>query len=205
MVRLIVQICMLCSALVVSADPQLPEQCTRACDTPFAQILGQSPSRVVAYSNCNNQCVFKKPAFTQETFTGIQWQCVEYARRWLLINQGVVYGDVNIAADIWEHSQVHTPDDTQRYDFTGIVNGDQDNYVQQGDLLIYSKEFQGTGHVAVVLAVNTEKQLVYVGEQNYSNTPWQNGYAREIAYIMHQGQQWLLDPYLVGWKRVIKE
>ena len=187
------------------ADQPLPEQCTQACDTPFAQILGQSPSGIVAYSNCNNHCVFKKPAFTQQTFTGIQWQCVEYARRWLLLNQGVVYGDVDIAADIWNHAQVHSPDRSQQVDFQSIVNGARQHYVQKGDLLIYSKQFHGTGHVAVVLAVDEQQQVLYVGEQNYHNTPWQEGYAREIAYVMHQDQQWLLDAHLIGWKRVVRK
>ena len=117
----------------------------------------------------------------------------------------MVYGDVDIAADIWSHDQVHTADQTEQYDFQTIVNGDHAHHVQKGDLLIYSKEFHGTGHVAVVLAVKPQQQVVQVGEQNYKNTPWHNGYAREIPYVMHQNQQWLLDPYLLGWKRVAKE
>ena len=79
----------------------IPEQCKLDCIHPFGKILGTSPSGVTAYSNCSNQCVNPEPQFTNEIFTGIKWQCVEYARRWLLVNKQVVYGDVDIAEDIW--------------------------------------------------------------------------------------------------------
>jgi glutathionylspermidine amidase/synthetase len=34
-------------------------------------------------------------------FTGMTWQCVEYARRWLFIRKGCVFDTVVGAADMW--------------------------------------------------------------------------------------------------------
>ncbi|CAF4700398.1 unnamed protein product, partial [Rotaria magnacalcarata] len=31
----------------------------------------------------------------------MKWQCVEYARRWLLIRKGCMFGRVHAALDIW--------------------------------------------------------------------------------------------------------
>ena len=183
------------------ADP-LPEACTRACVEEFGLELGESFAGVPAYSNCANNCVNPAPNFLAQVYTGIKWQCVEFARRWLLANHGVVYGDVDIAADIWNLDFVYTPDKENKFPFKEFVNGSTE-VPRRGDLLIYSGEFHGTGHVAVVLQIDTDQMTVFVGEQNFDNKKWQHKYARAITYIHHSNGTWLLDPYLIGWKRVI--
>ena len=191
-----------CAVVSAQAD-SLPDQCTQDCVVDFGVPVGTSSSGVEAYSNCQNSCVNPTPNFVDQVFTGIKWQCVEYARRWLLQNKGVVYGDVDIAADIWALEYVHTPDKKQQFKLQGFVNGS--TLPQRGDLLIYAKAFYGTGHVAVVLQVDAENQTVYVGEQNYNNDEWQHKYARAISYVVHKDATWLLDAYIIGWKRVINE
>ena len=183
----------------------LPEQCTVNCSNKFGETLGESPSGIVAYSNCNNTCVNPAPQFVNKTFTGIQWQCVEYARRWLLVNNNVVYGDVDIAEDIWNLEYVTNPGTQKKLPFISIVNGDNSSQLKRGDLLIYSRAFHGTGHVAVVLKVNEQAQTISVGEQNFSNKRWDGDYSRELSYIKKSHQTWVLDPYLIGWKRIISE
>lgn len=188
----------------VAYSPSLPEACTLQCVSDFGKVVGIAPSGVTAYSNCNNQCVNPEANFVEGIFTGIKWQCVEYARRWLLLNEKVVYGDVDIAADIWNLQSVHTPDKSQQFTFTSILNGSASANLQRGDLLIYAAAFLGTGHVAVVLSVDDKNQKIVVGEQNYTNKTWQQESAREISYLLNDERLWLLDSYLIGWKRVIK-
>ena len=137
-----------------------------------------------------------------ETFTGIRWQCVEYARRWLLENQGVVYGDVDVAADIWSLEKVKNPGSKKEHSFVSFENGKTDSPPVVGDLLIYARALWGTGHVAVVLRTDIENQQIYLGEQNFDNQPWEKDYARVIPYVSHENAVWLLDSYLLGWKRV---
>ncbi len=180
----------------------LPELCTRDCAENFGEKVGVSFAGVPAYSNCQNACVNPTPNFVTGVYTGIKWQCVEYARRWLLVNQGVVYGDVDIAADIWGLDYVRTPHKKNQFVFKGFVNGSPEA-PQRGDLLIYSKEFYGTGHVAVVLQVDAERKNVLVGEQNFDNNKWTEQYARAIPYVTNNSGIWLLDSYLIGWKRAI--
>ncbi len=189
---------------VASADG-LPKHCSLNCTVSFGEMLGESVSGVKAFSNCNNTCVNPEPNFIDQTFTGIKWQCVEYARRWLLANENVVYGDVDIAADIWQLDSVTSADKKLQKLFISILNGNAEHGLQRGDLLIYSRAFYGTGHVAVVLKIDENEQRIYLGEQNFDNELWESGYAREIPYIMREGAIWLLDPYLIGWKRVVSE
>ncbi len=184
---------------------QLPELCNQDCEVTYGEVLGRSEKGIEAYSNCSSRCINPSPFFVDKTFTGIKWQCVEYARRWLLINHGLVYSDVDVAADIWQLDTVTSPDKQIQKPFIGILNGDSESYVQRGDLLIYSRAFLGTGHVAVVVEVDTDNQRVYLAEQNFDNNRWAGQSARDIPYIFHADGMWLLDPYLIGWKRVVIE
>ena len=115
---------------------------------------------------------------------------------------GVVYGDVDIAADIWSLDKVTNPETDKAHTFNSIVNG-ASTMPQRGDLLIYGKEYLGTGHVAVVVGVNEQQSVVEVVEQNYLNSKWENNIARNISYVNKSEQYWLLDAHLIGWKHVL--
>ena len=186
----------------VAADKPLPIACTAKCKTPYGEVLGRSPSNVEAYSNCSSACVVFIPNTVDRTYTGIKWQCVEYARRWLLINRGAVFGDVDIAADMWNKiDHLTRVSDQITIPLVAHLNGSEQP-PQVGDLLIYAKTFNDTGHVAVVTAVEPEQNLIKVGEQNFNNQRWPGSYARQIEYIKKNGGYWMLDPYLLGWKHV---
>jgi glutathionylspermidine amidase/synthetase len=126
---------------------------------------------------------------------------VEYARRWLLLNKGVVYGDVDIAADIWTLNFVTRIKDKTKLKMSTFPNGNE-NQPRVGDLLIYAKAYLNTGHVAVISKIDPKSHTLQVIEQNYDNAKWANGYARSIPYIEQDHKFWVLDSYLLGWKRV---
>jgi glutathionylspermidine amidase/synthetase len=182
---------------------QLPQACRLDCATPYGEKLGIATGEVVAYSNCNAQCVVQEPYYQKGTYTGIKWQCVEFARRWLLSNQGVVYGDVDIAADIWDKITVVTRvADGKKLKLESYPNGST-QAPQKGDLLIYAQAYLHTGHVAVVTEVDLISGVVRVAEQNFTNQKWTgNHYAREIDLVIKENQYWLLDAYLLGWKHL---
>ena len=188
-----------------SSDKPLPTACSTQCLSKYGEVLGTGLGKVPAYSNCNAGCVVFSPNFFPDkksgTYTGIKWQCVEYARRWLLINKGVVYGDVDIAADIWGLDFVTRVKDKTKFKLLSFVNGDT-NQPKVGDLLIYAKAYLKTGHVAVISKIDSKAQLIDVMEQNFKNTKWQGDHARSIPYIIRNKSFWILDPYLLGWKRV---
>ncbi|MCI0506824.1 MAG: CHAP domain-containing protein [Gammaproteobacteria bacterium] len=194
----------LCQPPAFSKERSLPAECTTQCKAPYGEILGVGSGNVPAYSNCNAACVVFSPNKEEGTYTGIQWQCVEYARRWLLVNKGVVYGDVDIAADIWALDYVTRIKDKTELKMSTFPNGSEIR-PETGDLLIYAKEYLKTGHVAVISNIDPKSHAVHVIEQNYNNTKWANGYARSIPYVEHDNKFWLLDSYLLGWKRVTNQ
>ncbi len=178
----------------------IPPQCLTDCESDYGVVLGVSPADIPAYSNCNAKCVVFEPNHHDDVYTGIKWQCVEYARRWLLQQKQVVFGDVDIAADIWALEQVTNPINKKTFTFESITNGAL-MLPKRGDLLIYSEEYLGTGHVAVVVSINEEQKSINVAEQNFENKLWEDKYARSIKYIINEDRIWLLDQFLVGWKR----
>jgi glutathionylspermidine amidase/synthetase len=180
----------------------IPDQCRQSCVTPYGQQLGHTESGVIAYSNCNADCVIFEPYHENGIYTGIRWQCVEFARRWLLVNKGVVYGDVDYAYDIWDKiNHYQSVADKKPVPVVNIPNG-ASQPPRVGDLLIYSKDFLGTGHVAVVTAVDANNDRLQVGEQNFDNRQWSGDHARAIDMTFQHGRYWVLDPYLLGWKRM---
>ena len=189
------------SSLAGQSKP-LPDNCKINCLSEYGQVLGISRSGVKAYSNCQSDCVIYEPHQWKGTYTGIKWQCVEYARRWLLINKGLVYGDVDIAADIWTKISSLTEVSTNKlHPLASYLNGSK-QAPAVGDLLIYSQEFNKTGHVAIVTHVDTSNGFIDVAEQNFSNKTWPDNYARRIELINKDGAYWLLDQYLLGWKHI---
>ncbi len=188
-----------------AAQATLPPACRTDCAAPFGTVLGTAPGGVPAYSNCSAKCFVPAPNRAGGTYTGIRWQCVEFARRWLLENRGVVYGDVDTAADLWgKVDTVTRVADARQFRLRAYVNGSAEP-PRPGDLLVYASEYLGTGHVAVVTEVDRDAGTVAVAEQNFRNEPWPADYARRIALVQRDGAYWLLDAYLLGWKRVVND
>jgi len=97
-------------------------------------------------------------------FTGLKWQCIEYARRWLITVKDATFEKVNNATDIWSLQKATLLDST-KVDF---INAPITEIPPIGALLIYRKSSMfPKGHVVVKVHQNGE-----VVEQNYSNK-WQ--------------------------------
>lgn len=178
------------------------QRCHSNCMQPYGTVLGES-SEVKAYSNCQPECVSSDSSTVDGTYTGIKWQCVEYARRWLLVNRGAVYGDVETASDIWrEIDHLTHVASKKKIPLESFLNGSP-QAPGVGDLLIYASALYNTGHVAVITRVDYEKGVIEVGEQNYKNDVWPDDYARAIKFIKNGDNYWLLDGYLLGWKQIV--
>ena len=169
---------------------------------PHGTLLGLTSEGVAAYSNDSANSLALEPCRVGNIVTGLPWQCVEFARRWLLQTHDLVFADVPIAANMWENIDYLTQvSDNKSVPLDSHPNGSHSKPVK-GDLIIYSEAFLGTGHVAVVVGHDSDAGVIYVAEQNYSDQPWQGGYCREIPLLEVDGHWWLLEPYLSGWKRV---
>lgn len=182
-------------------DKPLPEACTNTCVTPYGTVLGTTAEGIKAFSNCQGSCVVFDPNQENGTYTGIKWQCVEFTRRWLISQQGLTFGDVDVAADMWALKSLTKLSDQSSVALKTFENGAKQP-PKRGDLLIYGREFLSTGHAAIVLQVDSKRGIVRVAEQNFKNQKWPENFARTIQLIQKDGRYWLLDAYLLGWKRV---
>ena len=57
-------------------------------------------------------------------FAGMMWQCVEYARRYLITTLEVAFESIDYAADIWDLTKVTSViDESQTYPLVNFANG----------------------------------------------------------------------------------
>jgi hypothetical protein len=220
------------------------------CGLPYGATVGVSHG-VPAFSNCNGSyasmvsstsvigcrvaagpliavnadlCKDGTESRTVFIYTGMKWQCVEYARRFLVAVVGVTFGDVDGAADIWPLNQTEvvfnaTPGTAggkpPLSPFESHGNGVSAMVPRLGDLLIYARQGGSDdmpyGHVAAVVDVDLVAQRVFLGEENWSNRQWSGflaNYSRALGYGVNAttGAVTVIDTdayIILGWKRVM--
>ena len=169
---------------------------------PYGRRLGAAPGNVHAFSNGWHGQSRDESNCYRGIFTGIKWQCVEFARRWLLMRHGLVFPEVGGAVDLWTAVEYYSPvGGGEPVPVLSYLNGSPEP-PEVGDLLVYSKILFGTGHVAVVTGIDRLRGVVQLGEQNYRNARWSSDHARHVPLMSVHGRHWLLDAHLLGWKRM---
>lgn len=179
---------------------------------PFGSLLGIAPGGVPAY--CSDYAT-ADPAqlpdrhsfrhYEGDVYTGYKWQCVEFARRWLLLNYGYVFDDIAMAYDIFRLHSVKCVKTHRRLPLFAFANGSL-RHPEPGAMLIWQEggEFETTGHVAIITEVFADK--VRIAEQNVEFTRWGEGrnFSRELnAHTTADGHYWIACSYedaeILGW------
>ncbi|BFT29108.1 bifunctional glutathionylspermidine amidase/synthase [Alteromonas sp. D210916BOD_24] len=164
-------------------------------DLPFGAVQGIASGNVPAYC-CDYDTVDETRLTNREAFrhyengiyTGYKWQCVEFARRWLLINTGCVFDDVAMAYDIFNLESLKRVQDGKRLPLMSYKNGSPIE-PEVGGMLIWQEggEFAVTGHVAIIVGV--EKNRLYIAEQNASFSAWPAGMDYSRSLPIHKDEQ----------------
>ena len=178
---------------------------TKLVDEPFGAVIG-SNAGVPAFS-CDYD-TWKVPrgerdwrSYHDGVYCGAKWQCVEYARRWLLTQKGYTFADVPMAYDIINLDKVTVqtgPDAGKTLPMLKCENGSDVKPVS-GSMLIWGKSYDNTGHVAIITEVLPN--AVRVAEQNFEDWKWpQADYARELRLTNEDGRYTVHDQYeVLGW------
>lgn len=155
--------------------------------TPFAAVCGIAPGGIPAYScdydTADTSVWRSRHQFRHEydgLYYGYRYQCVEFSRRWLIHAQGITFGDVGMAYEIFELPHATRVSDGSLVPWENIPNGFSPRPVP-GSVLIWDEggEFRHTGHVAIVTEVSDN--WVRVAEQNVEDADWEGkDYAREL-------------------------
>lgn len=75
---------------------------------PFGALLGYAPGGVAIYSSdydsmtdAEKESDISFRSYIGNEYMGYKWQCVEFSRRFLYLNYGVVFTDVGMAHEIF--------------------------------------------------------------------------------------------------------
>ena len=184
------------------------------CVTIFGKKIGNLED-VPAYSNCNNSF---ESGFNnviryknKNVFSGMQWQCVEYARRYLITKLGVTFESVDGAEDVFALKTVESIENGKKYKFKTYKNNlncrRKNNVPKVNDVIIWARNKDDTpyGHIAVILKI--EGDQIFIGEQNWSNDAWTSPrpppHSRVLTFKKHNNRCTIIDGNytILGWKR----
>lgn len=177
---------------------------TQSCNSNFGIALGQS-NGVVAFSNCNENYQSSKKHFievaqsSKKIYTGLRWECVEYARRWLIVNRGITFPKIKSAYQLWNLKYFKYLGQKKQIPVEHYANKQSRNAPKVGDLIVYNKQLIPNGHVAIVVGVTND--AIMLAEQNYFNLLWEGlNYSRRLDLRRtNLGYVWIVDNYIEGW------
>jgi trypanothione synthetase/amidase len=164
---------------------------------PFGEVQGTTLGGIKAYSNGTDMFFSATRNIDGNIMTGFRWQCVEFARRWLLERKGVLLPDVAYAAHIFEVKTVNRVSDAERVPMVAVPNGSEVPPTADS-LLIYPVDaLNPVGHVAVI--VEAGENYVRVADQNRFFHKWES-YSAEFPVEKVEGKYYIRDPFVpMGW------
>ena len=191
------------------------QSCSDDCVKPFGDKLGIADG-AISYSNCKSTCIKPEYSFLNLTtaeitvhtkdpkdsnlhYIGVIYQCVEYARKWWMLNKGTTFGSIDSAYEIIYLTEGKDIRTNEKFPLGRSINGTANRPPQRGDLIIYSADRTNPdwrhGHVAVVVDVDLQNGSVSIAEENYSNESWQQAdkFARKIQLFEVSGKYTLMD------------
>jgi trypanothione synthetase/amidase len=170
----------------------------------YNQVLGIASSNVPAYSNGDDDFFSNERHYFHGIVTGYKWQCVEYARRWLLLRKTCTFQSIGAAHDAWnELSHIERVTDGQKFSLIPHPNGSS-NLPKKDSFLIYPRCGDlPFGHIAVITEVG--RDYIRIAEQNYRFHRWAGNYARQIPMVFRDGRYNMKDYYKInGWMEIVE-
>lgn len=129
-------------------------------------LLGTTWNGIPAYATHLSQDVNRIEWKGKTIVTGLQWECVEFVRRYVLMTKGLLFRNVKQADEIWgllTFIDVDTKADVPCMHYNiGTISP------RRGDILVWAvSEHNPFGHVAVILHDTDDKLgTVEIAEQN---------------------------------------
>jgi trypanothione synthetase/amidase len=169
---------------------------------PFNQIQGVASTNVCAYSNGDDDYYPVERHYYHGIFLGFKWECIEFARRWLLMRKTCVFPSIPHAADIWDElKSIERVTDGKQFPLILHLNGSLEK-PKRDSLLIYPRSSDlPYGHIAIICDVIPG--FIRVAEQNYEYYNWSDNYSRQIPLIFKNNCYYIEDEYEVyGWMEI---
>ena len=168
----------------------------------YDEVLGIASSNVPAYSNGSDVFFSGEANRLHGIFTGYKWQCVEYARRWLLLRKTCVFRNIGSACDIWhELTHLERVTDGKLIPLIAHPNGSSTKPMKDSILIYARGSGLPFGHVAIITEVGPD--YIRIAEQNYRFHRWPKNYARQLPITARNGEYFVRDSYRIsGWMEI---
>jgi glutathionylspermidine amidase/synthetase len=150
----------------------------------------------------NNTVVFSNKNITKQKlnyingiFTGLRWQCVEFARRYLIINYGITFNQIANAHEIFKLTNFENLlTNSKIQPIYKHLNGCK-ILPKVGSLLVWNDliDKNATGHVAIITKISIPN-YIEVCEQN-----WHTDKLNRRIKILYTNRFYILDKHLIGW------
>lgn len=179
---------------------------------PFGTVLGLAPGNVPVFSSdydTADETEFPDRHAYRSSIDGIymgqKWQCVEFARRWLYLNEGAIFDEVAMAYDIFRLQYLRIVRDASHLPLRSFRIGSL-RRPEPGGLLIWEEggHFSTTGHVAIITEVGDD--YVRIAEQNFAHHRWPAGqsFSRELQMSVTASGGYVVDgggdgASILGW------
>ncbi len=130
---------------------------------PLHAVQGEAPGGTPAFSNKDDAHFTAIENYCDGFFTGYQWQCVEFARRWLLERKGLLLPQIHFAAHIIFLHEVY--DLNLKPVPTVIVRNGSATCPVADAMIVYPQSRDNfVGHVGVITHVGDD--YVCIADQN---------------------------------------
>lgn len=159
---------------------------------PYDDKLG-TYKNIIAYSS-HNKLYDLENNYIDNHYCGLKWQCVELIRRYLIIKYNISFQQIDNAYEIFNLDHFYYLKTNKKIKIYKIPNGSLES-PKVGSILVWSKEYKGTGHVAIVTDIKNDH--IKIIEQNWNNKKWRKNYSRKIPYIYHHG--FYMNEDILGW------
>ncbi|CAF0718239.1 unnamed protein product [Adineta steineri] len=169
---------------------------------PFNQVQGVTSTNICAYSNGDDHFFSVERHYYHGIFLGFKWECIEFARRWLLMRKSCIFSNIPYAADIWTQlKSLERVTDGKQIPLIPHINGSFEK-PKCGSLLIYPRSSAlPSGHVAIICDVIPG--FIRIAEQNYEYYNWSDNYSRQIPLIFKNNCYYIEDEHEVyGWMQI---
>jgi glutathionylspermidine amidase/synthetase len=165
----------------------------------FGMKLGESDG-VIAYSSHNKEtshCYELDSTYYNGIYSGLKWQCVEFARRYLMAVHNITFDMVDFAYQIFDLPYFVSLSDGNKITINKKINNGR-SLPKKGALIIWNRHVtpHNTGHVAVVVGIT--QNHIFIAEQNWENNSWNNkNYSRKLSIRSTDNR--IDDPNIIGW------
>ena len=145
---------------------------------------------IITHHN-NDKCINLERKYINGYFSGLKWQCVEFARRYLIVSDKISFQEIETAEDIFRLNYFFNLSDNTLIPIKKYVNGSM-VLPHVGSLLIWSKsnELQ-FGHVAIITSINPK--YIVIREQN-----WDIKNNRKLK-LKYKNGYYIIEKNILGW------